>query len=293
MTRLIASSLLVAVLALASAAPAAETLREISWTGLRDAGQLAAGEALPDDSEMPDQLKIENPTNEPRSITLLEIENPGITEAQYAIVGKIRYDGVQGNGYLEMWNHFPNGGKFFSRTLGNSGPMKKISGTSPWRDVVLPFYITSGTERPNKLIVNMVFEGSGTVYLGPLQLQEGLGSTTPPGQWWDDPTGGLVGGVAGTLLGCLGGLIGLLASLGKGRSLVMFLMAAIALSGCVALAAGVVAVTQSQPYAVYYPLLLIGGLSVVIFGPLRGTLRKRYEQLELRKMEAMDAAAAE
>ena len=291
MMRLIASSLLVAVLA--STAPAAETLREISWTGLRDAGQLTAGEIVPGEPEMPEVLKIENTTNEPKSITLLEIENPGITASQYALTAKVRYDNVQGTSYLEMWNCFPSGRQHFTRTLGDSGPMMKVSGTSPWREVVLPFYITSGTERPNKLIVNMVFAGKGTVYLSPLRLQQGLSSsTTPPGQWWDDRTGGLIGGVAGGVFGCLGALIGILASLGKGRSFVMFLTTATALFGCGLLAVGIVAATQSQPYAVYYPLLLIGGLSAILMGSMRGILRKRYEQLELRKMEAMDAGTA-
>ncbi len=250
MMRLIASSLLVAVLA--STAPAAETLREISWTGLRDAGQLTAGEIVPGEPEMPEVLKIENTTNEPKSITLLEIENPGITASQYALTAKVRYDNVQGTSYLEMWNCFPSGRQHFTRTLGDSGPMMKVSGTSPWREVVLPFYITSGTERPNKLIVNMVFAGKGTVYLSPLRLQQGLSSsTTPPGQWWDDRTGGLIGGVAGGVFGCLGALIGILASLGKGRSFVMFLTTATALFGCGLLAVGIVAATQSQPSAVY------------------------------------------
>jgi hypothetical protein len=52
-----------------------------------------------------------------------------------------------------------------------------------------------------------------------------------------------------------------------------------------------VALLQTQPYCVYYPLLLLGGLSVLVIGPLRRTLRQRYQQLELRKIAALDVAS--
>src|SRR5262245_39901377 len=48
---------------------------------------------------------------------LLTIERPKITSARYALRGRVRYEGVEGEGYLEMWNQFPNGGRFFSRSL--------------------------------------------------------------------------------------------------------------------------------------------------------------------------------
>jgi len=51
---------------------------------------------------------------------------------------------------------------------------------------------------------------------------------------------------------------------------------------------GVAAVATAQPYAVYYPLLLIGIVLVVVFGKMRGNLSARYEQLELKRMQSMD-----
>ena len=55
-----------------------------------------------------------------------------------------------------------------------------------------------------------------------------------------------------------------------------------------ALAAGVAAWSASQPYAVYYPLLLVGLLGTVIPLGLRPSLKRRYQDLELRRMQAMD-----
>ena len=58
--------------------------------------------------------------------------------------------------------------------------------------------------------------------------------------------------------------------------------------GAMGTALGVIALSRSQPYAVYYPLLIAGGITAVLFGLLLGHVRKRYEERELRKMHAAD-----
>lgn len=58
--------------------------------------------------------------------------------------------------------------------------------------------------------------------------------------------------------------------------------------GCLALM--VVALLQAQSFWVYYPLGLMGAISVVLFASLLPVFRRRYEQLELRKMQAMDTS---
>jgi len=287
---LIVSSLL--LLLTTSAAFSEEVLREISWAKLEEAGQLQAGEIVGgDDASPPEQLKVDHRQSEPDSVALLVIEEPGVRASQYALTGKVRYEDVEGTGYLEMWNCFPDGGKYFTRTLASHGLLRSLEGSSDWRDFSLPFIITEGHERPERLIVNLTFDGAGTVYLGPLCLVEYADGEDPlavSGAWCGDRTAGLVGGIAGAVFGCLGGLIGILAGKGKARRLVMGLTAAIVPLGVAIFAAGVVALVLKQPYCVYYPLLLLGGLSAVIMAPMRRSLRHRYEQIELRKMEAMD-----
>jgi len=44
-----------------------------------------------------------------------------------------------------------------------------------------------------------------------------------------------------------------------------------------------------QPYAVYYPLLLIGLIGTVVPAGVYPALKRRYEEVELRAMRAMDA----
>ncbi|MDH5501156.1 MAG: hypothetical protein OEY72_08665, partial [Gammaproteobacteria bacterium] len=59
--------------------------------------------------------------------------------------------------------------------------------------------------------------------------------------------------------------------------------------GVASLVGGVVAIATAQPYAVYFPLLLVGVILVAVFGKMRGKLSAQYEQLELKKMQSMDA----
>src|SRR5258706_160420 len=75
----------------------------------------------------------------------------------YAIIGKIKYESVEGDGFLEMWNYFPPAKpgspeeKYFSRTLGESGPMGKITGSSDWRVFKVPFNRTGTSNAPARL----------------------------------------------------------------------------------------------------------------------------------------------
>ncbi|MBI1893879.1 MAG: hypothetical protein HYS14_07210, partial [Candidatus Rokubacteria bacterium] len=101
---------------------------------------------------------------------------------------------------------------------------------------------------------------------------------------------GLIGGVLGTILGGMGALIGWLTSAGKARRLALGMMKTMAVLGVAALILGVVALLRSQPYAVYYPLLLIGLIGSVLPAALLRTIRKRYEEMELRRMRAMDVS---
>jgi hypothetical protein len=229
-------------------------------------------------------LKIEGGTGAP--VTVAIIEPPAIKGQRYAVTGQVRYEGVEGTGYLEMWSHFPNGGQYFTRTLADLGPMMKLEGSSGWRQFTLPFD-ASGAPRPTRLVVNVVLPGRGVVYLGPLQLVDGIpGADGASGSL--DRSLGLIGGIAGSIVGCLGALIGVLASRGRAKRFVTLAIVSLAIGGTLAFAVGVVALSRSQPYVVYYPLLLIGFLATVISLGVRPSIRRRYEEIELRRMRAHD-----
>ena len=82
----------------------------------------------------------------------------------------------KGLGHLEMWSHFPDASKYFTRTLADQGPMMKLQATSGWRSFVLPFDATGASSPPGLLVINVVLPGRGTVYLGPLELSEETGA---------------------------------------------------------------------------------------------------------------------
>jgi len=89
-------------------------------------------------------------------------------------------------------------------------------------------------------------------------------------------------------MGLAGAMIGVLCGIGRGRRLVLALHGIFAGLGAIALAAGFVALWIGQPYGVWYPLVLGGGIGVAVFGGLLPVSRRSYIQRELRKMQAMD-----
>ena len=111
-------------------------------------------------------------------------------------------------------------------------------------------------------------------------------------QPWFDPIrfgalyGGIGGGVLGTLGGVLGAAAGTLAPKGKGRSFVLGAFTLLIYIGVGHLLIGAYALYTRQPYGIWYPLLLIGGLLTILFSALRPAVRKRYEEAEARKMDA-------
>jgi hypothetical protein len=90
----------------------------------------------------------------------------------------------------------------------------------------------------------------------------------------------------------LGVTAGLLARRGKGKAVVMALLAIIIGIGLLCLGAGIVAAIQGQPYAVYYPLLLIGFISVVVGGVNAPALARVYRQAEARRVGAEEVRRA-
>jgi len=237
------------------------------------------------------EIQVTGPTLEP--VTILIANDPQVPSPRYKLRGKIKYENVETIGadrcgYVEMWNHFPDGGMYFTRTLATAGPLARLEGTSDWRIIELPFQSQPG-KLPNKLIVNVVLPGRGTATLGSLTLMSWDGTISIAGEWWSERMSGLIGGIGGSVIGLIGGLVGLLAGFGVARQLVMRLSVVVIVLGGVSLVVGVVALCLGQQWYVYYPFLLGGFLCVAVFGGNLPTLRKRYDALEMRRMAAMDA----
>lgn len=157
---------LIALAALASSAAVVWADREIAWPA---ADKLPKNVVLHAAGKIDKQPVVEIKGPAEKAVQILEIGDPKAPSHRYMLRGKVKYAGVKEDSYLEMWNHFPDGKAFFSRTLAESGPVAKIQGDSDWREINLPFFSEEGY-LPEKLVVNVVVPGDGTIYLTPLTL---------------------------------------------------------------------------------------------------------------------------
>jgi hypothetical protein len=276
----------------AAVALAEEPVQEFSWTSLQQSGRISGGTVLPPDGGRDfHRLRVESASGRAARVLVLTIERPPITRARYALTGLVRYEDVRAVGHLEMWNHFPNGGRYFTKSLAGAGPLRSLEGTSDWRPFVLPFFNDDSAPPPTTLTLTVMLPDGGRVDLGPLRLVQ-YGPAEDPlalgGQWWGDRTAGLVGGGAGAVVGILGSLVGWLGGTGRARRFVLGLTQTLVAAGVVTFVAGAVVWTRGQPWVVYYPLLLVGLISALVFATALPALRKRYEAQELRRMRALD-----
>lgn len=288
MKALMLSSLV--VLVGVSTALGQDLVREVSWAALKKEKKLLAGEVQEGQARGPtDVLKVENTSDQSKTVTVLDLEKPGITSIHYAVAGRVRYEGVEKAGYLELWSWFANGGMYFTRTLGDSGPLEQLKGSSDWRPFSLPFFSNEKTGAPTRIVVNVVLPGRGQVFLGPLRIEQYKGDPlSASGDVASARVASLIGGVLGLLLAVLAGSAGILAALGKGRRVALGLVGVLIAVGLASVVFGLASLAMLQPPPVSLALLLGGvvALAVAVLGlPL---LRRRYGLLELRRMAAMD-----
>lgn len=114
----------------------------------------------------------------------------------------------------------------------------------------------------------------------------GTGSGAPQSGGWRAETGNKIGAIGGSLFGALAAIGGILASLGKGRRFCMALCLVFMTIGGLSLVLGIAALFASQPYAVWFPSLLIGGILLLVGGILYPVLRKFYLDHELHTIAA-------
>jgi hypothetical protein len=239
-------------------------------------------------------LKIEN-TNS-LEISLLKITNSSVIEKTYVVSYEMKYENVlQGLHYftnpyphqvvetarLILWQNFPPD---FSGQDGRMGMSEfSIRGTSVWKSHDMKINRTENVGLPTQLELKLSLPTNGMVYLRPIKL---LGVAS---NWWSPQQSGLIGGIGGSVIGCFGALLGLLASRGKARSFVLTTMKIFIALGILLTIAGFVAVVSSQPYAVWYALLLPGVILTLVFSLTLPSIQRRYDELEIRRMTSVDA----
>jgi hypothetical protein len=225
-------------------------------------------------------------------VPVLRDTQPGLKRAPYILRGEVKYDKVGGTGFLEMWNVFPprQAGKpeerYFSRALGEFGPMQRLQGSSAWREFILPFNTQGAGAAPVSLELNVVLPDGGTVWLRNLRLTQWEAAT--PGWITSRSAPGVVGGTFGALIGVLGGLIGTCVHKGKGRAvakaaLVLLLLLAIVCAGGVVWAATM----RSLRWVISFGVP--AAIAFALFHRFRAGLANRFDEAEMRRMQAADA----
>jgi hypothetical protein len=143
------------------------------------------------------------------------------------------------------------------------------------------------------LQINVVLPGKGRVDIGPLRLSQFAPGEDPlafaSGAWWTNRQAGWIGGIGGSVLGLLGAVIGWLGGRSKPSGVVLQLTAGLAAVGGILFLVGVAALALAQPYEVWYPLLLAGGILAAVTSASYFRLRGRYRDIELRRIQSFDS----
>jgi hypothetical protein len=101
------------------------------------------------------------------NLRLFDAGDLDVEDARLTYRARIRTESVVGKVYLEMLCHFPGMGDFFSRGLPGA-----MSGTNDWVTVETPFFLKAG-ENPDVVKLNLVFDGSGIVWIDDIRLLKG------------------------------------------------------------------------------------------------------------------------
>ncbi|WP_395736049.1 hypothetical protein [Prosthecobacter sp.] len=113
---------------------------------------------------------IEVTASDKAVIPLLVDAQPNVGTHSYALKGEVKYEKVGGTGFLETWTSI-GAGKAFSRSLGDYGPMGKLTGTSAWREFILPMNMMGSSEPAKQIEMNVVLPDGGKVWLRHLRLE--------------------------------------------------------------------------------------------------------------------------
>ena len=138
-----------------------------------------------------------------------------------------------------------------------------------------------------EVVFGVQVQGKGTLWVRNAQVTEETHGL--PGM----PGGrlmGLVGGIAGSLLGIWGGVFGYLVSRGRAKEFVLRATVVSIAVGLFLFVAGIVLFFASVPYAYWYPCGLLGLITAGVFGGRLKSVRRRYAELELQRMNAKDAS---
>lgn len=100
----------------------------------------------------------------PTTICLGELTGLDIENAKLIYKAKLKTD-LKGSAYLEMWVGV-DGAHYFSRGLND-----QVQSKSEWKEVLTPFMFKKG-QKPDKVTLNLVINGIGTVWVDDIVLSK-------------------------------------------------------------------------------------------------------------------------
>lgn len=150
-----------AIFALASGLAQAQELKKLS---LDDTATVTPKIEADTEIKTEGKSSLRVTTEWPTTICLGEVAGPDIEGAKLVYSARLR-TALEGTGtaFLELWAHV-GGGQFFSRGLNDA-----VSQKSDWKTVRTPFIFQKG-QRPEKVTLNLVINGKGTVWIDDVVL---------------------------------------------------------------------------------------------------------------------------
>ena len=103
-------------------------------------------------------------TKYPTTVCLGEITGLDVENAKLLYTAKVKSE-IDGVAFLEMWAHV-GGGQYFSRGMNDT-----VKGKSDWKSIQTPFIFQKG-QNPDKVILNLVINGKGTVWIDDVVLSK-------------------------------------------------------------------------------------------------------------------------
>ncbi|MDP8242901.1 MAG: hypothetical protein P9L94_02385 [Candidatus Hinthialibacter antarcticus] len=217
------------------------------------------------------------------SVPLFIYEDPGFEAETIIYSAEIKSDKIDLKAYLEMLCTFPDGKTYFSR-----GVSQSLSGATTWEMQQTPFFLKAG-QRPTRITVGLRFEEPGFVYIRNIELKKADNSLRSSLYFYQSVMPRLLG----IIYGCWGAAIGILGGImvpkGRFKKLVLTLIASMGLFS-VAIFILAVQLQMSTGISVsiinqYYIAAGLGIVLSVVFIPI---MLRRYQEVELRKMQAKD-----
>jgi hypothetical protein len=101
-----------------------------------------------------------------QSVPLYDAGDLDVENATLTYRAKLRCEELEGRAYLEMWCTFGEMGDYFARGLDSA-----VGGTTDWTSVATSFFLQAG-ENPTNVRLNVVVDGTGTVWVDDLEIVE-------------------------------------------------------------------------------------------------------------------------